>query len=81
MSEDEVLQNPEVKALLEQYVTIMMHKDLVDLVTEYSIVKGRDKWEESFEKLLQDEIKSSLGKETEVKKPTENNVNVKKFKI
>lgn len=79
MDEQEVLENPEVKALLEQYITIMMHKDLVELVTQYSIVKGRENWEEDFESLLQGEIKKANGKEPE--KLSDKNINVQKFKI
>lgn len=76
---ESVIDNPEIRAILESYITIMLHKDLVELVTQYSIVKGRDKWEEAFEKLLQDEIKKENGVlET---KPEETNKNVKKFKI
>ena len=75
---EEVLENPEVKKLLETYTTIMMHKDLVDLITQYSIVKGRGTWEEEFEKLMQDEIKKANGvKESN----SEENKNVQKFKI
>lgn len=76
---EDVIDNPEIRAILESYITIMMHKDLVELVTQYSIVKGRENWEEEFEKLLQGEIKKANG----VVEPEtqESKKNVKKFKI
>ena len=77
--EEGVIDNPEVKAILESYTTIMLHKDLVDKLTQYSMIKGKDNWEQEFEKLLDREI----SKESELNIPSSEptKTNVKKFKL
>lgn len=75
--EQKILENESVRNVLENYTTVMMHKDLVDKLKQYSIIKGGD-WEENLSELLEKELTGSKDEN-----PTEEpqKVNVKKFKI
>ena len=76
---EEQIENPEVRAILERYTTIMLHKDLVDKLTQYSIIKGKDNWEEEFEKLLDREI--SKASNLNLPSGEEETINKKTYKL
>lgn len=75
--EQELLQNPEIKAVLEGYTTMLVHKDIVVKLQEYSRIKGKDNWESELHDLLESEINKSSVVEGEAP----NGKNVQKFKL
>lgn len=76
---EETLERPEVKAILENYTSIMLHKDLVEKISQYSMLKGRENWEEEFEKLLDRELAGSEPKAES--QPESRGENKKSFKL